>query len=436
MSGKKKVHITTLGCSKNVYDSQIMGGLLEKQGLELTDVPEESEIVIINTCGFIAPAKEESVQAILEAGELKKQGAIRKLLVVGCLSARYREELKKEIPEVDAFFGTEDYANVLKNLKLQVVDRPDYYEARHTEPGSHTSFLKIAEGCNHTCAYCAIPIMRGKYKSRTMDAIVDEAKLLAERGTKELIIISQDTTFYGLDLYKKQMLVPLLEKLEAIDGIEWIRLHYFYPTTIPDGLAEKMAESPKILPYMDIPLQHITDPMLKIMKRGGTRKQIEKLLYEFREKVPGLAIRTTFIVGHPGETETEFEQLVEFVKEFQFERMGAFTYSPEEGTTAFELGDPVPEDVKQARYNALMSVQKEISRKKNEQWLDHTLDVIIDEYMEEGQVYIGRSYMDSPEIDNEVIVYPEKGQSLEIGQIVPVRIFDFEEYELYGRPIQ
>lgn len=434
MTKKGKVHITTLGCAKNVYDSDILGGLLERQGLQLTEYPENSDVVIVNTCGFITAAKEESVEAILEAGELRRKGVIKKLLVVGCLSARYRDELQKEIPEVDAFFGTEDYLNVMKNLHLHVDSAQDYYESRHIEPGQHVAYLKIAEGCNHTCAYCAIPLMRGKYRSRFMDTIVEEAKMLAKKGVKELIIISQDTTFYGLDIYKKQMLVPLLEQLELIDGIKWIRLHYFYPTTIPEGLIDYMASSKKVLPYVDIPLQHISDNMLKIMKRGGSSQRIKKLLNEFRAKIPDIAIRTTFIVGHPGETEEDFQELTSFVKDFQFERLGAFTYSPEEGTAAFELGDPIPEEIKEERYNKLMEIQSKISYQKNEQMVGRVLDVIIDEQLESPGVYVGRSYMDSPEIDNEILVSVDDNTTLSIGEILPVEIYDFDTYELYGRP--
>ncbi|GAB4168083.1 MAG: 30S ribosomal protein S12 methylthiotransferase RimO [Calditrichia bacterium] len=429
---KGKVHITTLGCSKNGYDSDILGGLLEKQGLILTDQPEESDIVLINTCGFIAPAKEESVNAILEAGELKKEGKIKKLLVVGCLSARYKEELMKEIPEVDAFFGTEDYKNILNHLHLQISNKSDYYENRHVEPGQHVSYIKIGEGCNHTCAYCAIPLMRGRYRSRYKEDIVREAEILADRGTKELILISQDTTFYGLDLYKKQELIPLLEQLEKIEGIEWIRLHYFYPTTIPKGLVDFMKNSDKVLPYVDIPLQHISDRMLNIMKRGGNKQKIMSLLNEFREKLPEVAIRTTFIVGHPGEEEEDFQELLSFIKSFKFDRLGVFKYSPEEDTSAFEMGDIIPEDVKEERYNAIMSAQQDISLSKNEALLGKVISVIIDEYNKNDHFLIGRTYMDSPEIDNEVII-EDVSDDIRIGEIVNVSITDFDAYELYGR---
>lgn len=435
MSTGKKVHIATLGCSKNEYDSSILAGLLEKQGLKLTADPTESDVVIINTCGFITPAKEESVEAILEAGKLKKEGKIKKVLVVGCLSARYREELMQEIPEVDAFFGTEDYLNVLKNLQLQLNEQKDFYESRHLSPGSHTAFVKIAEGCNHTCAFCAIPLIRGKHKSRPMEAILDEARILADKGVKELIIISQDTTFYGMDLYGKQMLVPLLRKLEEIEGLHWIRLHYLYPTTVPDGLMEMMGEGGKLLPYLDIPIQHITDRMLAIMKRGGTRKQIEKLLEDFRTGVPDLTIRTTVITGHPGETEEDFQELLQFIADFGFDRLGVFPYSHEEGTAAWELGDPIPEAVKEERARAIMEIQRDISFRKNQDRIGSVMEILVDEILEEDSLIIGRSRMDSPEIDNQVIIQEGSVNNIRPGQFIQAEIVDAEDYDLFGRMI-
>ena len=430
----KKIHITTLGCSKNQYDSDILSGLLKGQGMILTDEPEESDIIIINTCGFIGPAKEETVEAVLEAVELKKQGKTKKVIVFGCMIVRYKEELQKEIPEVDAYFGTEDYAKILQNLKLQIEEKKDYFESRYIELPAHSAYIKLAEGCNHKCSFCAIPLMRGKHKSRSMETIIAEANKLVNKGVKEIILISQDSTFYGIDLYGKQKLTDLVKELEKIEGLQWLRLHYFYPTTVPDDLVELMAVSKKILPYIDIPLQHISDRMLKVMKRGGSKEKIIKLLNKFREKIPGLAIRTTFIVGHPEETEEDYLELKDFIEEFRFDRMGVFKYSAEKGTSAFELGDSVSEEIKNARYEELMEIQQDISLENNQKKIGSVCDVIIDAKLKDADMWIGRTYADSPEIDNEVIISNnKKSVSLNIGEIIPVKITDAAEYELYAK---
>ncbi len=437
MSGKppRKIHVTTLGCSKNVYDSEILMGQLEYFGAELVDEPEAAEAIIINTCGFITPAKQESVDAILEAEALKQGGNNKQIIVCGCLSARYARELQKELPAVDAFFGTEAFTDILRYLNFPVDQAPEFlYHARTLTTPSHYAYLKIGEGCNHTCAFCAIPLMRGRYRSRPISEIVDEASRLAVQGVKELIIISQDTTFYGLDLYKKQRVVDLLRELETVEGIRWIRLHYLYPTTVQDELLDVMAGSTKIVPYLDMPVQHITDRMLKIMKRGGNSRRIREIFRIARERIPNVTLRTTFIVGHPGETEEDFEALKEFVQEMAFDRLGEFTYSHEEKTAAYALPD-MPEEIKEARYEELMSIQREIAFRLNEQLVGREVEVIIDEVDSEHGVAYGRTPGDSPEIDNEVIL-ENIPTNVEPGQFYRVQIIDAQEYDVFGKIIE
>lgn len=427
----KRIHLTTLGCSKNTYDSEVLMGQLSAQQAELVDSPEDAEVIILNTCGFIDVAKQESVDAILEAEQLKKADPRKKIIVCGCLSERYSQELRKEMPLVDGFFGTEDYQNILSFLNYSPQLSPEYlYEKRLLSTPKHYAFLKISEGCNHKCAFCAIPLMRGRHRSRPLPDIVKEAKLLAGQGVKELIIISQDTTFYGLDLYQTQKIVELLRQLEEIEGIEWIRLHYLYPTTVQDELIDHIAESTRIVPYLDMPIQHISDNMLKVMKRGGNSRRIRAIFERAKAKIPDVTLRTTFIAGHPGETQKDFETLKEFVEEFRFDRMGVFKYSHEENTSAFELDD-LDDQTKEERYAEIMTIQQEISLEKNLQKVGKKMTVLIDEVDWSTLTASGRTAGDSPDIDNEVIIN-SLNQALRVGEFVGVDIQDASEYELYG----
>ena len=429
-NGNKKVHLTTLGCSKNVYDSEILMGQLQANDIALTESPENADVLIINTCGFITPAKQESIQAILEATELKNQNERMKVLVCGCLSARYQKDLKKEIPQVDAYFGTEDYQSILHYLQISAKRNAPLYEDRLLSTKPHFAYLKISEGCNHKCAFCAIPLMRGRHRSRPMEDLIKEAWLLAEKGVKELILIAQDTTFYGLDLYKEQKIVDLLKELEKVKGLEWIRLHYAYPTTFQDELIQYMEHSSKMVHYVDLPIQHITDRMLKIMKRGGTSRRIKQILENLRKRIPDIAIRTTFIVGHPGETEKDFEELKKYVQDFRFDRMGAFVYSPEENTSAYQMIHP-EEDIAQKRYQELLEIQQQISLQNNQKLCGKILKVLIDEYDPDHRTAVGRTFADSPEIDNEVILENIE-EKLEVGKFYQTKISSAAEYEIFG----
>ena len=429
-----RVHLSTLGCSKNVYDSEILLGQLQANGIQVMQQPQDADILIINSCGFILPAKEESIQAILEAVELKKNHPDLKVLVCGCLSTRYYPQLQKQIPEVDGYFGTEDFASILKFLQLPVKNQGHLYQDRQLLTKPHYAYLKISEGCNHKCAFCAIPLMRGRHRSRPLEEIIQEAQLLTNRGVKEIILIAQDTTFYGLDLYKKQRLIDLLQQLERLPGLEWLRLHYAYPTTFQDELIEVMAESDHLVPYVDLPIQHISDRMLKIMRRGGSARRIKQILEKLRRRIPEVAIRTTFIVGHPGETTADFQELRDFVEQFQFDRLGAFIYSPEEKTAAYKLVPP-EKTVAEERYAELMLIQQQISRKKNESLIGRSLEVLMDEYHSNTLTGSGRTYADSPEIDNEVLVR-KKNIIPKPGTFYYVKITDATEYELYGELLE
>ncbi len=433
-NGRRKVHITTLGCSKNVYDSEILMGQLQANQVPLLDSPEDADVIIINTCGFITPAKQESIQAILEATELKEQNKDMQVIVCGCLSARYQKDLSREIPQVDAYFGTEDYQGILKYLNLPLKNNAHLYEDRLVSTKPHYAYLKISEGCNHKCAFCAIPLIRGRHRSRPMEDIVNEARILSLQGVKELILIAQDTTFYGLDLYRSQKIIDLLLQLQKIESIEWIRLHYAYPTTFQDDLITLIAESPKIVHYVDLPLQHITDHMLKIMKRGGTARRIKQILNNLRERIPDIAIRTTFIVGHPGETEKDFEELKNHISEFRFDRLGAFIYSPEENTAASALKHPAKE-IAERRYQELLEIQQKISLQNNESLVGKVFKVLVDEYDPENQSAVGRTYADSPEIDNEVII-ENISQNINTGKFYDVLINAAAEYELFGEIVE
>ena len=429
---RKRIHITTLGCSKNVYDSEMLIGQLRLRQADLVDAPEDAEVVIINTCGFIDLAKQESIDAILEAEQLKREDPSKKIIVCGCLSQRYGEELKEELTVVDAFFGTEDYQNILKFLDYSPEVSPTFlYENRQLSTPGHYAYLKISEGCNHTCAFCAIPIMRGRHRSRPMEHIIEETKHLAENGVKEVIIISQDTTFYGVDLYGSQKIVTLLHHLQDIEGIEWIRLHYLYPTTVQDELIELMGANPKIVSYLDMPIQHISDRMLAIMKRGGSSKRIKEIFENAREKIPDVTIRTTLIVGHPGETEEDFQLLKQFVGELKFDRLGIFTYSHEEDTPAYAMED-LDQQIKEERYRELMELQQGISLEKNLEKVGKRMRILIDEVDWGTLTAFGRTEGDSPEIDNEVII-EDIQQAVHAGEFVPARILDASEYQLFGK---
>jgi ribosomal protein S12 methylthiotransferase len=407
-------------------------GQLTAQKAKLVADPQDAEVIIVNTCGFIDLAKEESVEAIIEAEQLKKSDPKKKIIVCGCLSQRYARQLREEMPLVDGFFGTEDYENILDFLGYSPELSPEYlYEKRILSTPSHYAYLKISEGCNHKCAFCAIPLMRGRHRSRSLPDILKEAKILAQQGVKELIIISQDTTFYGLDIYQSQKIVDLLKHLEEIEGIEWIRLHYLYPTTVQDQLIDYLADSRKVLPYLDMPIQHISDSILRIMKRGGTSRRIRNILEQARKKIRDVTLRTTFIVGHPGETEDDFATLKEFVTEFRFDRMGVFKYSHEENTGAFQLKD-LEGALKETRYTELMNIQQRISLEKNQEKIGSQMKVLIDEVDWKTLTAVGRTRGDSPEIDNEVIIHSLQ-KALRVGNFVNVEIEDASEYELYGK---
>jgi len=427
---KNKINVVTLGCSKNVYDSEVLMGQLRANNKEVVH-EQEGNVVVINTCGFIANAKEESVNTILEFVQKKKEGLVDKVFVTGCLSERYKPDLQKEIPDVDQYFGTTELPGLLKALGADY--KHELIGERLTTTPKNYAYLKIAEGCDRPCSFCAIPIMRGKHKSTPMEDLVTEAEKLAANGVKELILIAQDLTYYGLDLYKKRNLAELLEKLVAVSGIEWIRLHYAFPTGFPMDVLDLMNKEPKICNYIDIPLQHIADPILKSMRRGTTKAKTTKLLKDFRAAVPNMAIRTTLIVGYPGETQEDFETLRDWVQEMRFERLGCFTYSHEENTHAYNLEDDVPQDVKMERANAIMEIQSHISWELNQQKIGKEFSVIIDR--KEGGYYVGRTEFDSPDVDNEVLINAEEGY-LRTGEFFTVKITGAEDFDLYAEVVK
>ena len=426
---KNRINVVTLGCSKNVYDSEVLMGQLKANNKEVVH-EEDGNIVVINTCGFIDNAKEQSVNTILEFVEKKEQGDVDKVFVTGCLSERYKPDLQKEIPNVDQYFGTTELPGLLKALEADY--KHELIGERLTTTPKNYAYLKIAEGCDRPCSFCAIPLMRGGHKSTPIEHLVTEAKKLAANGVKELILIAQDLTYYGLDLYKKRNLAELLENLVKVEGIEWIRLHYAFPTGFPMDVIEIMKREPKICNYLDIPLQHISDDLLKSMRRGTTHKKTTDLLYKFREIVPEMAIRTTLIVGYPGETEEHFQELKEWVKEMRFERLGCFTYSHEENTHAYNLEDDVPDDVKQERANEIMEIQSQISWELNQQKIGETFKVIIDR--KEGNYFIGRTEFDSPDVDNEVLIDATEIY-LKTGEYYDIKITDAADFDLYGTPL-
>jgi ribosomal protein S12 methylthiotransferase len=420
MKSKDKISVITLGCSKNTVDSERLMNQLRVNDLNLVDNPDNADIVIINTCGFIEAAKEESVNTILNAVALKQEGKLKKVIVAGCLSKRYKDDLEKEIPEVDKFFGTEDYEAVLKELGGKL--KYNLLGERYLTSPSHTAYLKISEGCDHPCSFCAIPLMRGKHVSRPMDALLAEARFLASEGTKELVIIAQDTTDYGKDIYGEKVIGDLLNKLSE--------LMYAYPSQFPDDLIDIIAANSKVCKYIDIPVQHISDNVLKSMRRGVSAKRMKELLFKLREKIPGLVLRTTFIVGYPNESEKEFNELCDFIKEFRFDRIGTFTFSVEENTASYILGNPVPEEEKLRRKEVLMELQKEISLDKNKNLLGKKLNILIDGI--EDSFYIGRSYRDAPEVDGEVLI-PLNGAELKAGNFCIAKVYDYNEYDLYAK---
>ena len=426
---KNIINVITLGCSKNIYDSEVLMGQLKANKKEVVH-QEEGTIVVINTCGFIDNAKEESVNTILEQIQNKETGKVDEVYVTGCLSERYKPDLEREIPQVDAYFGTSDLPQLLKVLGADY--KHELVGERLLTTPKHFAYLKIAEGCDRPCSFCAIPLMRGKHRSTTIEDLVQQAQQLAKEGVKELMLIAQDLTYYGLDLYKKRRLADLLRALAAVEGIEWIRLHYAFPTGFPEDVLEVMRTEEKICNYLDIPLQHIADPILKSMRRGTTQEKTTALLQKFRAEVPGIILRTSLIVGYPGETEADFEILKNWVKEMRFERLGCFTYSHEENTHAHQLEDDVPEEVKQQRSNAIMEIQSQISWEHNQSCVGKTFRCLIDR--KEGVHFVGRTFMDSPDVDNEVLIDATKNY-LKQGDFAKIKITEATDYDLIGVPI-
>ncbi len=427
-----EINIITLGCSKNIVDSENLATQINNRNIKLTfdEFNFNADTVIINTCGFIADAKEESINTILEFANAKIEGKIKNLYVTGCLSERYKEELKKEIPEVDKYFGVNDIKKIVEQLQIDY--KKELLGERIISTPSHFAYLKISEGCDRTCAFCAIPLIRGKHKSVPKEILLSQAKNLAEKGVKELILIAQDLTYYGLDIYKKQALPELLEKLSEIKGIEIIRLHYAYPANFPFDILKVMKEKPNIAKYLDIPFQHISDSVLKKMKRRHNKKQTLDLIKKLRQEIPEITIRTTLLVGFPGETEKDFNELKKFVKETRFDRLGVFTYSEEENTFGGDnYEDDVPQEIKQARADEIMKIQQQISYEINQNKIGKTFKVIIDK--ETDEYYTGRTEFDSPEVDNEVLI--KKDRQLKTGNIYSVKIISAEEFDLFGEII-
>jgi ribosomal protein S12 methylthiotransferase len=427
---KNKINVITLGCSKNIYDSEILMGQLAANDIAVEHESEanDSNIIVVNTCGFIDNAKEESINTILDQARRKSNGEIEKLFVTGCLSERYKDDLEKEISDVDQFFGTTDLPKLLQALGADY--KHELIGERITTTPKHYAFLKIAEGCDRPCSFCAIPLMRGKHKSKAIENLVIEASKLANDGVKELILIAQDLTYYGLDLYGKRRLADLLTKLSKVDGIDWIRLHYAFPTGFPEDVLDVIKNTSNICNYIDIPLQHINDEVLKSMRRGTNHQKTDKLLTMFREKVPGMAIRTSLIVGYPGETQEQFDEMKEWVRTTKFDRLGVFTYSHEANTHAHLLVDDVPEEVKHQRAEDIMEVQSQISFDSNQEKIGKTFKVLFDR--KEGEYFIGRTEFDSPDVDNEVLVKAQDTY-VRIGDFSQVRVVSADHYDLYGK---
>ncbi|WP_438448292.1 30S ribosomal protein S12 methylthiotransferase RimO [Gorillibacterium sp. sgz5001074] len=440
----EKIKVVTLGCDKNLVDSEIMSGLIHERGYSLVDDKEEATVIIVNTCGFIDAAKEESVNTILDLAELKETGSLKALIVSGCLTQRYKDELLKEMPEIDGIVGTGDFDKINDIIDEALAGKTPIYVGnpvfnydkalpRRVATPRYTAYVKIAEGCDNACTFCSIPIMRGAFRSRTMESILAEAEQLASQGVREISLIAQDSTNYGTDLYDGQFKLPeLMDRLTRVPGVEWVRLHYAYPGFFSDELIDVIADNPKICKYVDMPLQHSEDSILKRMRRPGRQRDIRELVAKIRERIPGVALRTSLIVGFPGETEQDFENLKRFVEDIQFDKLGVFTYSQEQDTPASRLPDQVPDEVKEARANELMELQREISNKRNWSRVGEEIEVLLERYDGRNDVYIGRSQYDAPEIDGEVFV---SGAKAGIGDIVKVRITHSFEFDLAGEAI-
>jgi ribosomal protein S12 methylthiotransferase len=427
---KNKVNVVTLGCSKNLVDSEVLMGQLKANKFEVEHegTGDDHQIVIINTCGFVDNAKQESIDTILRYVEAKKEGAVEKVYVTGCLSERYKKDLEKEIPEVDAYFGTRDLPKILKTLKADY--KHELVGERLLTTPQHYAYFKISEGCDRPCSFCAIPLMRGKHISVPIEELISRAKTLASKGTRELLLIAQDLTYYGLDIYKKRELAKLLDKISEVEGIDWIRLHYAFPSGFPMEVLDVMNARPNVTKYLDMPLQHISDNMLTSMRRGITKQKTIDVVNQIRDKVPGIAIRTTLIAGYPGETEKDHEEMLRWVEETKFERLGIFTYSHEENTHAHLLKDDVSEKIKRKRADAVMALQQDISYKLNQEKVGKTHKILVDR--KEGEFFIGRSEFDSPDVDNEVLVKADNDTYLRIGDFATVKIYEASDFDLYG----
>jgi ribosomal protein S12 methylthiotransferase len=428
---KKKVAIITMGCAKNQVDSEALASQFVGNDIEVTQDPQDADIAIINTCGFIEEAKQQSIETILETLKLKDSGRLEKVYVMGCLSERYHNELQKEIPEVDRFFGSNHQPLILNELGADY--KYELIGERTLSTPNHYAYLKISEGCDNPCSFCAIPLMRGNHRSKPIEQIMEEVMKLTAKGVKELIVIGQDTTYYGLDLYGKRKLGSLLSALASVQELEWIRLMYAYPAKFPLDILDVFAATPKICRYLDMPVQHISDNVLRSMRRGITRRATEDLLRTIRDRVPGIALRTTLITGYPTETEKDVDELVEFIREFKFDRLGVFTYSQEEGTAIADAGDPISAEEKEARRARLMEAQREVSLENNQRMIGSTIRVLFER--EEDGSWIGRSERDAPEIDNEVIVPAAAGDALAAGMFSMVQVTDADEYDVYGIPV-
>lgn len=439
----EKVKIVTLGCEKNLVDSEIMSGLIDARGYRLVDEREDATVIIVNTCGFIDAAKEESVNTILDLADLKETGKLKALIVSGCLTQRYKQALMEEMPEIDGIVGTGDFYNItqivdeaLKGKKPIQVGNPVFnYEEnlpRKLTTARYTTYVKIAEGCDNNCTFCSIPLMRGNFRSRSMESILAEATDLASQGVKEISLIAQDSTNYGTDLYGEYKLAELLNKVTEVPGVEWVRLHYAYPGFFTDELIDTMANNPKICKYVDMPLQHSSDAVLKRMRRPGRNRDIRELIAKIRDRIPGVSLRTSLIVGFPGETDEDFKHLCDFVRDAKFDRLGVFTYSKEEDTPASRLPDQIDEETKEWRANTLMEIQRSVANENSGKYIGQVLDVLLERYDGRSDVYIGRSQFDAPEIDGEVYV---SNCSAEIGEMIKVRITHAYEYDLSGEAI-
>jgi ribosomal protein S12 methylthiotransferase len=430
---KNKVNVVTLGCSKNLFDSELLMAQLKANNFDVEheSQSDDAQIIIVNTCGFIDNAKQESIDTIIQYANAKQEGLIEKLYVTGCLSERYKDELKEEIPEVDAYFGTRDLPKILKTLKADY--KKELIGERLITTPSHYAYFKIAEGCDRPCSFCAIPLMRGKHVSTPMEDLVKSAEKLAANGTKELLLIAQDLTYYGLDIYKKRQLSDLLNRLSDVNGIDWIRLHYAYPSGFPMDVLDVMRERENICNYLDMPLQHASTKILQLMRRGITKEKTTDLIAAIRDKVPSIALRTTLIVGHPGETEEDFEELKEWVSAMEFDRLGAFTYSHEENTHAHTYNDDVPAKVKQQRAEEIMNLQSDISYNLNQQKIGKTFKTLFDRA--EGNYFIGRTEFDSPDVDNEVLVKISEDNHIRIGDFANIKITSADHYDLYGKVV-